>query len=164
MRCFKVSPMTFQSHPFYRAIWVILGGEMAGITVQNGQDWNTRYKLLIINRSELRSIRMHVGTHGSCVRSNASVYLPSIPLARTHGPCVPTCLAACNSFPSPLVYLSTTRCGRTGRASLHRYHGRIAGQRLFGVRARCRRLIAKMLFVALRKIGGRGEAYFIRDL
>ena len=25
---------------------------MAGITVQNGQDWNARYKLLIINRSD----------------------------------------------------------------------------------------------------------------
>ena len=67
-------------------------------------------------------------------------------------------------LPRPLVYLSTTRRGRTGRASLHRYHGRIAGQRLFGVRARCRRLMAEMLFVALRKIGGRGEAHLIRDL
>ena len=52
MRCFKVSPMTFQSHPFYRAIWVILCGEMAVITVQNDQDWNARYKSLIINRSD----------------------------------------------------------------------------------------------------------------
>ena len=52
MRCFKVDLITFQSHSFYRAIWVILRGEMAGITVQNGQDWNARYKSLIINRSD----------------------------------------------------------------------------------------------------------------
>ena len=107
MRCFRVSPMTFQSHPFHRAIWVILRGEMAGITVQNGQDWNARYKLLIINRSELCSIRMHVGTHGSCVRSNASVCLPSIFFARTHALCVPTCLAACNSStPSTCLFIN----------------------------------------------------------
>ncbi len=104
--------MTFQSHPFYRAIWVILRGEMAGITVQNGQDWNARYKLLIINRSELHSIRMHVGTHGSCVRPNASVYLPSILLAWTHEPCVPTCLAACNSS-TPSTCLFVNHAGRT---------------------------------------------------
>ena len=107
MRRFKVSPMTFQSHPFYRAIWVILRGEMAGITVQNGQDWNARYKSLIINRSELCSIRMHVGTHGSCVRPNALVYFPPILLAWTHEPCVPTCLAACNSSsPSTCLFIN----------------------------------------------------------
>ena len=85
---------------------------MAGITVQNGQDWNARYKSLIINRSELRPILMHVGTHGSCVRSNASVHLPPIPLARTHGPCVPTCLAACNSS-TPFTCLFVNHAGRT---------------------------------------------------
>ena len=34
---------------------------------------------------------MHVGTHGSCVRSNNPVYSVAIPFECAHKPCVPTC-------------------------------------------------------------------------
>ncbi|EHO73059.1 hypothetical protein HMPREF9944_00652 [Segatella maculosa OT 289] len=34
-------------------------------------------------------MRTHVGTHGSCVRSNQSCIYAFIPLEWTHEPCVP---------------------------------------------------------------------------
>ena len=45
--------IVFQSHPYYEVKWAILRGKMGEIIVQNGCDWNARYKSLIINVADL---------------------------------------------------------------------------------------------------------------
>ena len=102
--CRKTHHIAGLSQPFHRATSAILHGKMAEISTQYGWDWNTKYKLFIINIENTKTIWTNVGTQGSCVRSNSRTHSLGIHPEQTHEPCVPTplCLSLISQNPAVL--------------------------------------------------------------